>query len=115
MSEHGGVLGSWDGHDHDPGGRLYAILRLLPGAIDAASLDEESFSTGLLEYPQYTRPPEFRGATVPEVLTSGNHAAVAAWRTRAAERRTAANRPDLIQGTSRPGTPRPDPATPPTE
>jgi tRNA (guanine37-N1)-methyltransferase len=79
-----------------------AVLRLLPGAIDAASLEEESFSSGLLEYPQYTRPSDFRGAIVPEVLTSGNHAAVAAWRARAAERRTAANRPDLLRAPSTP-------------
>lgn len=70
-----------------------AILRLVPGSIDAASLDEESFSTpGFIEYPQFTRPPEFRGVAVPEVLVSGNHGAVAAWRhaesvRRATERR----------------------------
>lgn len=67
-----------------------AVLRLVPGSIDAASLDEESFSTpGLLEYPQFTRPPEFRGVSVPEVLVSGNHGAVAAWRRAEAERRSA--------------------------
>ena len=79
-----------------------AILRLVPGSIDTASLDEESFSTPeLLEYPQYTRPPDFRGTRVPEILVSGNHGAVAAWRKAAAERRSAAKsagtspRPDL--------------------
>lgn len=67
-----------------------AVLRLVPGSIDAASLDEESFSSpGLLEYPQFTRPPEFRGVPVPEVLVSGNHGAVAAWRRAAAVRRSA--------------------------
>jgi tRNA (guanine37-N1)-methyltransferase len=54
-----------------------AVLRLLPGAIDAASTDEESFSDGLLEYPQYTRPAEFRGMGVPPVLVSGHHGEVA--------------------------------------
>ncbi|MEI6271347.1 MAG: tRNA (guanosine(37)-N1)-methyltransferase TrmD, partial [Chloroflexota bacterium] len=72
-------------------------LRLVPGAIDAASLDEESFSTNLLEYPQYTRPAEFRGAAVPEILLSGNHAAVAAWRQEQARQRTARLRPDLLR------------------
>ena len=74
-----------------------AVLRLLPGAIEATSLEEESFAAGLLEYPQYTRPAEFRGATVPEVLTSGNHGAIAAWRREAARRRTVARRPDLLE------------------
>ena len=70
-----------------------AILRLVPGSIDAASLDEESFSTPeLLEYPQFTRPPDFRGARVPEILVSGNHGAVAAWRANEAARRSAARR-----------------------
>jgi tRNA (guanine37-N1)-methyltransferase len=78
-----------------------AILRIIPGAIDAASLDEESFSTELLEYPQFTRPAEFRGVGVPEVLTSGNHAAVAAWRREQAERRTAERRPDLLNPSPR--------------
>ena len=78
-----------------------AILRIIPGAIDAASLDEESFSTELLEYPQFTRPAEFRGVGVPEVLTSGNHAAVAAWRHEQAERRTAERRPDLLNPSPR--------------
>lgn len=72
-----------------------AILRLIPGAIDAASLSEESFSGDLLEYPQFTRPAEFRGVGVPQVLLSGNHAAVAAWRHEEAVRRTQSQRPDL--------------------
>lgn len=79
-----------------------ALLRLIPGAIDAASLSEESFSANMLEYPQYTRPAEFRGRAVPEILLSGNHAAVAAWRTEQAQLRTAARRPDLLQGALRP-------------
>ena len=73
-----------------------AVIRLLPGAIDAQSTAEESFSAGLLEYPQYTRPPEFRGATVPDVLTSGDHGAVARWRHEQAVARTRARRPDLL-------------------
>lgn len=73
-----------------------AVIRLLPGAIDDASTDEESFSAGLLEYPQYTRPPEFRGLGVPAILTSGDHGAVARWRHERAVERTAAHRPDLL-------------------
>jgi tRNA (guanine37-N1)-methyltransferase len=73
-----------------------AVTRLLPGAIDEASTLEESFSAGLLEYPQYTRPPEFRGATVPDVLVSGHHEAVRRWRHEAAVARTKARRPDLL-------------------
>jgi tRNA (guanine37-N1)-methyltransferase len=73
-----------------------AVLRLLPGAIDEASTAEESFSTGLLEYPQYTRPPSFRGMNVPPILTSGDHGAVAAWRHERALERTRTRRPDLL-------------------
>jgi tRNA (guanine37-N1)-methyltransferase len=73
-----------------------AVTRLLPGAIDEASTVEESFSTGLLEYPQYTRPAEFRGRRVPEILVSGNHEAVRRWRHEAAVARTRARRPDLL-------------------
>ena len=73
-----------------------AVLRLLPGAIDAASTDEESFSSPWLEYPQYTRPSEFRGERVPDVLVSGDHAAVARWRREQALARTRRNRPDLL-------------------
>jgi tRNA (guanine37-N1)-methyltransferase len=73
-----------------------AVIRLLPGAIDARSTAEESFSAGLLEYPQYTRPPEFRGATVPDILTSGDHGAVAEWRHARAVERTRERRPDLL-------------------
>ncbi|HEV8699363.1 MAG TPA: tRNA (guanosine(37)-N1)-methyltransferase TrmD [Candidatus Limnocylindrales bacterium] len=74
-----------------------AVLRLLPGAIDEASTAEESFDAGLLEYPQYTRPPTFRGMDVPSILTSGDHAAVAAWRHERAVERTRARRPDLLE------------------
>ena len=73
-----------------------AVLRLLPGAIDQASVDEESFAAGLLEYPQFTRPAEFRGLSVPEVLVSGNHGAVARWRQEQALERTRRMRPDLL-------------------
>jgi tRNA (guanine37-N1)-methyltransferase len=73
-----------------------AVLRLLPGAIEDASTEDESFSTGLLEYPQWTRPPEFRGQAVPEILLSGNHGAVDAWRHERAFERTRRLRPDLL-------------------
>jgi tRNA (guanine37-N1)-methyltransferase len=73
-----------------------AVLRLLPGAIEEASLEDESFARGLLEYPQYTRPAVFDGHGVPEVLTSGDHAAVDRWRLRESIRRTVERRPDLL-------------------
>ncbi|MDB4956103.1 MAG: tRNA (guanine-N1)-methyltransferase [Myxococcales bacterium] len=73
-----------------------AVARLVPGVLgEAASADDESFSAGLLEYPQYTRPPELEGKAVPAVLTSGNHAVIAAWRRTQSMQRTAARRPDL--------------------
>ena len=77
---------------------IEATVRLLPGVLgNAESAREESHSAeGLLEYPHYTRPLEFRGARVPEVLTSGNHAKIAAWRREESLRRTAARRPDLL-------------------
>jgi tRNA (guanine37-N1)-methyltransferase len=74
-----------------------AVLRLLPGVIDPLSPEEESFSDGLLEYPQYTRPAEFRGVGVPEVLVSGHHAEVARWRAGQSEARTRRVRPDLVE------------------
>jgi len=75
---------------------LDACVRLLPGVMGKeASAAEESFAGGLLEYPQYTRPAVFEGAPIPEVLTSGDHAKVTAWRRAEAERLTAARRPDL--------------------
>jgi tRNA (guanine37-N1)-methyltransferase len=79
------------------------VLRLLPGAIDDASTIEESFSDGLLEYPQYTRPPTFRGVDVPAILASGDHGAVRRWRQDQALARTRERRPDLL-----PGPPDPD-------
>lgn len=75
---------------------LDAIARLLPGVLgDAASPVHESFSGGLLEAPQYTRPADFRGNKVPEILLGGNHAAIARWRHEMAVERTKRNRPDL--------------------
>jgi tRNA (guanine37-N1)-methyltransferase len=74
-----------------------AVTRLLPGALgDDQSSQEESFSHGLLEYPQYTRPAEFSGMKVPEVLLSGNHAEIAKWRAEQSRRRTVERRPDLL-------------------
>jgi len=72
-----------------------ATVRLLDGAVRAESLAEESFNGGTLDYPSFTRPAEFRGITVPEVLLSGNHAAIAAWRREQSRARTRARRPDL--------------------
>ena len=74
-----------------------AVLRLLPGAIDAESTAEESFTAGLLEYPQFTRPPVFRDVAVPAVLTSGHHEAVRKWRLKESLRRTWRRRPDLLE------------------
>jgi tRNA (guanine37-N1)-methyltransferase len=74
-----------------------AVTRLLPGALgNASSAQAESFASGMLEYPQYTRPETFRGASVPAVLLSGDHAAIARWRAERAERITRENRPDLL-------------------
>jgi tRNA (guanine37-N1)-methyltransferase len=73
------------------------VVRLLPGAIGSEmSLTEESHVGGLLEYPQYTRPPEFRGWKVPDILLSGNHKEIADWRRRQSVLRTARRRPDLL-------------------
>jgi tRNA (guanine37-N1)-methyltransferase len=75
---------------------LDACLRLLPGVVGcAAALEEESFANGLLEYPHYTRPQVWQGRAVPEILVSGNHAEIAAWRRREAERVTRERRPEL--------------------
>ena len=77
---------------------LEAVGRLIPGVMgNDASADEESFADGLLEYPQYTRPASFRGWDVPEVLRSGDHGRVAAWRRAQALARTLRDRPDLIE------------------
>ncbi len=73
-----------------------AVVRLLPGALRAASAAQDSFQEGLLEYPQYTRPAEYRGMTVPEVLRSGDSGEVARWRRLTAMRRTAQRRPRLL-------------------
>jgi tRNA (guanine37-N1)-methyltransferase len=73
-----------------------AVVRLIPGVLgDAQSAEDESFSHGLLEYPHYTRPAEFRGWKVPDVLLSGNHAVIEAWRREQARQRTRQRRPDL--------------------
>lgn len=72
-----------------------ATVRLLEGSLRAESLVDESFSQAALDYPSYTRPPEFRGIRVPEVLLSGNHAAIAAWRREQSRARTRSRRPDL--------------------
>lgn len=85
------------------GGELAAMVmidattRLLPGVIQQASIEDESHSDGLLEYPQYTRPMEYRGLTVPEILVSGHHAKVDAWRREQALERTRERRPDLLR------------------
>ncbi|HEX6045206.1 MAG TPA: tRNA (guanosine(37)-N1)-methyltransferase TrmD [Pyrinomonadaceae bacterium] len=74
------------------------VVRLLPGALGSdTSAVFESFSEGLLDYPHYTRPPDFRGMKVPEVLLSGNHAEIERWRRQAALAKTLRNRPDLLQ------------------
>ena len=78
-----------------------AVVRLIPGVLGGeSSTEEESFAEGLLEYPQYTRPAEYRGMRVPEVLVSGNHAEIAMWRHAQACKRTAERRPDLLAGGS---------------
>jgi tRNA (guanine37-N1)-methyltransferase len=86
------------------GGELAAMVlvdataRLVPGVVgDEGSVREESFTTGILDHPHYTRPAEFRGMRVPEVLLGGNHAAIARWRRKEALRRTLLRRPDLLR------------------
>jgi len=74
-----------------------AVVRLIPGALGSeTSASNDSFSDGLLDFPHYTRPPEFRGRRVPEVLLGGNHAEIARWRRRRALHKTRRNRPDLL-------------------
>jgi tRNA (guanine37-N1)-methyltransferase len=74
-----------------------AVARYVPGVLGCAtSAQEETFQDHLLEYPQYTRPPEFRGQRVPDVLLGGDHPAIARWRRREALRRTKLRRPDLL-------------------
>lgn len=74
-----------------------AVVRLLPGLLPIASVNDETFSSGLLEYPQYTRPAEFRGLTVPEVLLSGNHERIRRWRREQSLLRTLHRRPELLK------------------
>ena len=75
---------------------LDSVVRQIPGVLgSAASLVQESFSSGQLEYPQYTRPPDVRGMPVPDVLLSGDHEAIAAWREEKSKERTEERRPDL--------------------
>lgn len=82
---------------------LDAVVRLLPGVMgNAASAAEESFESGLLEHPHYTRPQEFEGRAIPDVLTSGDHARIAAWRREEAEKLTRERRPDLLAARSQP-------------
>jgi tRNA (guanine37-N1)-methyltransferase len=77
---------------------LETVSRLVPGVVgNAESLDAESFERGILDHPHYTRPREFRGMAVPEVLLSGDHAAIAEWRRLEAEEKTRRNRPDLLE------------------
>ena len=89
------------------GGELAAMVitdsavRLLKGSLRDGSADDESFESGLLEYPQYTRPAEFRGKAVPEVLLSGNHEAIRKWREEQALVRTQRERPDLLDEASK--------------
>ena len=74
------------------------VARLVPGVVgDARSVEAESFERGLLDYPHYTRPAEFQGWKVPEVLLSGHHGEIERWRRREAVRRTLAHRPDLVK------------------
>ena len=74
------------------------VVRQIPGALgNDSSTDEESFRTHLIEYPQYTRPPEFRGMKVPDILLSGNHGEIAKWRAQRSLERTRRRRPDLLQ------------------
>lgn len=78
-----------------------AVVRLIPGALGSeTSAVHESFSAGLLDCPHYTRPPEFRGLRVPEILLGGNHAEIARWRREAALEKTKRNRPDLLKKSS---------------
>lgn len=75
-----------------------AVVRLIPGVLgDEDSAADDSFANGLLEFPQYTRPVEFRGSRVPDILLSGNHAAIAKWRAEQSLEKTKRNRPDLLR------------------
>ena len=75
-----------------------AVARVVPGVVGSAgATDDDSHTSGLLQFPQYTRPAQFRDLHVPDVLLSGDHARIAEWRRRQALRRTAARRPDLLE------------------
>jgi tRNA (guanine37-N1)-methyltransferase len=77
---------------------IEAVTRLVPGVVGTEeSLARESFEEGLLDHPHYTRPQEYRGLRVPDVLVSGDHARIEEWRRRAAEEKTRRNRPDLLR------------------
>ena len=90
MSSQGGELGAMVMID--------AISRLVPGVLgNEQSAVTDSFSTGLLEHPQYTRPPEYRGLKVPEVLMNGNHKLINQWRDKMSLKRTYERRPDLLE------------------
>ena len=78
-----------------------AVMRYVDGVINGDSLMQESFAEGYLEYPHYTKPREFRGLTVPEVLISGNHEKIDEWRKKQSEEITRKNRPDLLKGDNR--------------
>lgn len=95
---------------------LNGVIRLLPGTVGKTdSLKYESFEDGLLDYPQYTRPADFRGWTVPEILRSGNHGAIAQWRRQQQLQRTRDRRPDLFAAwQQRQDSPSPPPGPPPT-
>ncbi len=80
-----------------------AVARMIPGTVQHGNSESESHSDGLLEYPQYTRPPEFMGRKVPEILLSGHQAKIAAWRKEKSLERTMAKRPDLLKGMKRDG------------
>jgi tRNA (guanine37-N1)-methyltransferase len=81
-----------------------AVVRLLPGVLgNDGATENESFSRKWLEYPQYTRPDVFRGMKVPDILKTGNHAAISRWREEQAQRRTRERRPDLLDGSTGPG------------
>ena len=84
---------------------IEAVVRLLPGVVGHASLADESFEGGLLEYPHYTRPRAWEGRSIPDVLLSGDHQRIAEWRRDEARRLTAARRPDLLRAKAPSGTP----------
>jgi tRNA (guanine37-N1)-methyltransferase len=72
-----------------------SVIRLIPGVLEKEAIENESFNTTLLDYPQYTRPKNYKGWEVPEILTSGNHAQIDMWRNKKAKEKTKKVRPDL--------------------